>query len=96
MIFVDDRTPEQKKTHTWIVLMTDAFMSGWGGAEGGPSYAGWATDWAHVKEVEERIRSRSEARRVRVVRGDYRPPSGKGHCHIYVADEAKGNGRGIL
>ena len=40
MIFQDDRTPEQKKTHTLIVLATDRFMSGWGMAKNGVSYAG--------------------------------------------------------
>ena len=32
MVFKDDRTPEQKRTHTLVVMMTDLFMSGWGGA----------------------------------------------------------------
>jgi len=86
MIFVDDRTAEQKQTHRYIVLMTDRFMSGWGQAENGPSYAGWACRDGYVAQVEARIRNRSDAMRVRVVSGDYRPPKGPGHCHIYVAN----------
>ncbi len=87
MIYVDDRTPDQKRTHTIIVLMTDRFMSGWGQAAGGPSYAGWACRPEQADAIEQCIRARSDARRVRVVRGNYRPPSGAGHCHVYVARE---------
>lgn len=87
MVFKDDRTPEQRKTHTEIVLMSDAFMSGWGGAGNGPSYAGWACRPEKTREVELRIRARKEARRVRIVSGDYRPPRIEGHCHIYVVNE---------
>lgn len=87
MVFQDDRTPEQRKTHTLIVLMTDSFMSGWGGAGRGPSYAGWACRPEIVDTVERRIRARGEARRVRVVLGSYRPRNIEGHCHIYVAND---------
>lgn len=82
----DDRTPEQKKTHTLIVVGTDKFMSGWGKATGGVSYAGWACTPDLLPTVEARIRARGDMKRVRVVSGNYRP-SGNGHCHIYVANE---------
>ena len=84
MILKDDRTPEQKAQPHLIVLMTDRFMSGWGMAEGGPSYAGWAVDEGHVNALESRIRGRSDASRVRIVPSSYRPPPGPGHCHIYA------------
>lgn len=87
MIFVDDRTPEQKLSHTIIVLMTDSFLSGWGQAGKGPSYAGWACRPELADRIEQRIRARSDAKRVRVVLGNYRPPAIEGHCHIYVADD---------
>ena len=83
MILVDDRTGSEKRTHTIIVMMTDKFLSGWGGAKGGPSYAGWACRPDDINTVERWVRSRSDAQRVRIVGGDYRPPSGAGHCHIY-------------
>ena len=86
MKLVDDRTEEQKVTHPIIVMMTDSFMSGWGMAEGGPSYAGWAVPFEDVNAMESRIRQRSDAKRVRIVGNDYRPPSGPGHCHIYVGE----------
>lgn len=82
MIFQDDRPPEQKG---WcIVMMTDAFLSGWGEAKGGPSYAGWPFPAAYQPEVERWVRQRGEARHVRIVLGSYRPPAGPGHCHIYA------------
>ena len=30
MKLIDDRTEEQKKTHTTLITATDKFMSGWG------------------------------------------------------------------
>lgn len=83
MIYKDDRTFEQRKTHTVIVAMTDRMLSGWGQAAGGTSYAGWACLPSDAYRVERWVRSRSDARRVRVVAGNWRP-RGNGHCHIYV------------
>lgn len=86
MILEDDRTPEQKLTHTWAVIGTDTFMSGWGGAEGGMSYAGWACPFKRLSEVETTVRNRSDMQRVRVVKlDDYHPRAA--HTHIYVFDE---------
>jgi len=84
MIYEDDRTPAQKRTHNLIVLMTDRCLSGWGKATGGPSYAGWAFQDGGLSAVESWVRQRTDAMRVRVVLGTYRPPAGPGHCHIYV------------
>ena len=86
MIFQDDRTPEQKKTHTLIVLATDRFMSGWGMADAGASYAGWACTPELVDTVERRIRARGDMSHVRIVGNDYRPRGAK-HVHIYVAKD---------
>lgn len=87
MIFVDDRTEEQKKTHSIVILMTDRFLSGWGQTNGGPSYAGWACTYEDADKVENWVRSRTDAMRVREVSGNYRPPNITGHCHIYVVDQ---------
>ncbi|MAH49846.1 hypothetical protein CMI37_28760 [Candidatus Pacearchaeota archaeon] len=84
MIFVDDRTEEEKKTHRLAVVGTDTFMSGWGQAEGGVSYAGWAFTPAQESKAITRIESRGDMKRVRVVMLDGYRPSGVGHCHIYV------------
>ena len=85
MEYQDDRTNEQKKTHRFIVAMTDTFMSGWGKAENGTSYAGWACRHEHIEQVEQWVRSRGDAKRVRIVGSDWRP-RGTGHTHIYVVN----------
>lgn len=86
MKYVDDRTPEQKKTHYVIIAATDSFMSGWGGAAGGTSYAGWACKPEHQDRVWRWVKARPEMKRVREVVSSWRP-RGQGHCHIYVVDD---------
>lgn len=85
--FEDDRSEAQKATHVWLVIGTDSFMSGWGGAEGGTSYAVWACETSTQAAVVERwVRGRSEMKRVRVVCERQRKwrPRGPGHAHVYV------------
>lgn len=86
MIYVDDRTSKEKETHGYIVVGTDSFMSGWGEARGGVSYAGWACKSKDLNKVESWVRRRSDMKRVRIVGEGYRP-SGQGHCHVYVVNE---------
>ena len=91
MIFKDDRTDEEKETHSWLVIMTDAFMSGWGHAYGGNSYAVWACRPEDYDKVDTWVRSRDEARRVRFTvdmpGSRYRPSARScAHCHIYVVN----------
>lgn len=81
----DDRTKEQKKTHRIIVGMTDSFMSGWGRATGGASYAGWACRSEDDYKVERWVRNRTDAKRVRIMLDTWRP-RGPGDCHIYVVE----------
>lgn len=80
----DDRTEEQKRTHTILWGGTDCFLSGWGQAAGGVSYAFWACRPEDSNRAESWVRSRGDLKRVRQVAGDYRP-TGRGHCHIYLA-----------
>ncbi len=87
----DDRTPEQRKTHRWGVCMTDSFMSGWGKAADGVSYAIWAvSSLSDYDAVERWVRGRSDAKRVRSVLLDSYRPQGRGHCHIYLAKPCHG------
>lgn len=86
MIIQDDRTDTTFKTHTCLIAATDRYMSGWGGASGGKSYAVWACKPEHARKVLDWVESRSEMKFVRVVMPDYRP-KGKGHCHIYVVGD---------
>jgi hypothetical protein len=86
MIYVDDRTEEQKQTHRLAFVGTDSFMSGWGMAEGGVSYAGWAfqDNGREDRDLLINLERRGDLKRLRLVAlKDYRP-RGKGHCHIYV------------
>jgi len=91
MIIQDDRKPEEKENYCYLVIGTDSFMSGWGGAKDGVSIAAWACKSEHRRLVTDWVESRSEMKRVRGSIDDgkkyrYRP-SGKGHCHIYVVHD---------
>ena len=91
MIYVDDRTEEQKKTHTRLVIGTDRCLSGWGQAKGGTSVAAWACEPHNRAKVLRWVSSRSDMLRVREVsdlhkNGKYRP-KGAAHYHIYVVEE---------
>lgn len=86
-VIKDDRTEEQKRTHVWGVVGTDSFMSGWGEAKDGYSYAVWScpNDMAKLADLERTVSHREDMKRVRVVYlPDYRP-RGAAHVHIYVA-----------
>lgn len=87
MILQDDRTAEQRETHQHLIIGTDSFLSGWGKADGGTSYAAWACTEGQRKRVLQWVESRGDMKRVRETYGTYRP-SGRGHCHIYVVREA--------
>jgi hypothetical protein len=87
----DDRTEGQKNTHTWLVIGTDRFMSGWGEASNGLSYAAWACEPKYRDQVLDWVESRSDMKRVREVyegQGNkkYYAP-GAAHCHIYVVTD---------
>ncbi len=79
----DDRTPEQKLTHQWLIVGTDFFLSGWGKATGGKSYAAWACTEEMAPSVLEWVQKRGDMKRARIVYGDWKP-KGTGHAHIYV------------
>lgn len=59
----DDRTEEQKSTHTNLIVMEDSFMSGWGRCEHGKSYAAWAYEDHNVDTVVDWVSSRSDCKR---------------------------------
>ena len=90
MIIKDERTPEQEDSHCWLVIGTDAFLSGWGDARGGASYAAWACETLEdARKAEKWVSSRSEMKRVRQVIDSplrrFRPNSRYCvHFHIYV------------
>ena len=85
MEYIDDRTEQERETHQLAWVGTDTFLSGWGEAAGGLSYAGWACTPATDSRVERWVRNRGDMQRVRLVALDgYRPDCA--HCHIYVVN----------
>lgn len=83
----DDRTEEEKETRPILVVGTDSFLSGWGLARHGSSFAAWACRSEDVNQVESWVRSRSEMKRVRIVLAKGYRPKGRVHLHIYVVNE---------
>lgn len=83
MIIEDDRSPEERVTHPYIVAANDSFMSGWG--YGMPvSIAAWACKPEDVNKVLAMVRGRREMKRPRVIVSPKWRPRGEGHTHIYV------------
>lgn len=90
MTVVDDRTDEQKQTHTSLIVGRDEWLSNWGGAEGDPSYAVWACLPEDEVQVLAWAKSRSDMRNVRVAAPGWRPSTREqDHTHIYVAYHGK-------
>lgn len=54
---INDRRVESKGCIVW---MLDGFMSGWGNATDGESYAGWQCDPVDAEEVERWVKHRSD------------------------------------
>lgn len=84
--YVDDRTPEQMKTHTWVIRGLDRFLSNWGKAAKGNSFAGWACKPEHARKVFDWVESRSDMRYVTATQGRPRFRNAA-HVHIYVVDD---------
>lgn len=84
-VYQDDRTDEQRRTHTIIVSAIDRFMSGWGGAKGGKSIAAWACKPEHADRVFAWVKARGEMRNVRM--SDHAFRKGAAHTHIYVVSD---------
>ncbi len=93
MVTQDDRTPEERKTHYWLVVGTDRCLSGWGGARGGASVAAWACRPDDSSRVLAWVESRGDMRRVREVSewdgrvggvGRAYRPKRAAHFHVYV------------
>jgi hypothetical protein len=80
----DRRTPEQQKTHRWLVTATNRFLSGWGLAHGGLSKCAWAcrTHEQALAKYDE-IKKRGDMKYVRIINGDWYPRNAV-HVSIYV------------
>jgi hypothetical protein len=82
----DDRTAEQKLSHTKIILGYDKCLSGWGKAENGKSYCAWACKPEYEETVLRWVENRKDLKNVRLVNSKYKP-RGEGHYHIYVVHD---------
>ena len=88
MIYKDDRTSEELKTHTHLVSAIDTFMSGWGPCEGGLSVAVWACTEEQVDRIRRWVKDREEMKTVRVTKGEPYPRNANvAHTHIYAVNE---------
>jgi len=85
---VDDRTPEEVKTHVWGVVARDSFMSHWGGSRGGFSRCAWAcSPGADIDKLYSWVTDREEMKYVNIVKIDtYRPSKSTAHYHIYACN----------
>lgn len=78
----DRRTDSQKETHNLLVVARDQFMSGWGEAQHGTSYAAWACDSLAMRDrVLLWVQSRGDMSNVRCKRG---LPTVGHHDHLSV------------
>lgn len=84
MKIVDDRKPEQAKNEV-LVVARDTFLSGWGEAAGGKSYAAWSCKPEDAKTVERWVSGRTDMANVSIQYADYIPKNAA-HYHIYNAD----------
>ena len=81
MNYDDDRTSEEKRTHTVLLGGRDRCLSGWGLAGGGASWAFWACRPEDTDVVLAWVLRRTDLYDVQHAR---RLPTGPGHCHTYV------------
>lgn len=93
LVVQDDRTDDQIVTHDRMVIALDTFMSGWGEAEGGLSYAAWAFIPDDEVACRQWVEGRGDMKNVEVVDTLYRPRSRRAkHLHIYVYRGQGGQG----
>ena len=88
MIMEDDRKGREKYTHCNLIGGVDTFLSGWGKAENGLSWAFWACRDKDKENVWTWVKNRGDIKHTRERGKDYRPSAGKhGHFHVYVVHE---------
>ena len=69
--------------HDHFIGGIDTCMSGWGGAEGGRSFAIWACRTGDADAVMEWVKSRGDIKKVRVIAGSLTTKPND-HIHVYV------------
>jgi hypothetical protein len=88
MQIIDDRTEEQKLTHTVLIVAYDSFMSNWKDHHVKKSFCAWACKPEHQDQVFEWVFNRMDMHQVRPQEGDYVPLLGPDdHYQIYVVND---------
>ena len=85
-IVTDDRTDDQKGTHTELYGGKDRFLSGWMCKGGASSYAYWACKPCDFDKLQKWVEGRSDITRLCYYK-DKVPYKRFGHVHIYVVDD---------
>ena len=87
-VLKDDRTAEERDTHTCFVRGRDIMLSGWGLAADGRSIAVWACRPEHLDTVYDWVESREDMRSVTTAWSPDAPNLLRGdHCQIYVVHD---------
>ena len=80
-MFKDDRTEEQKRTHSVLVVGTDPFMSRLGL---GTSVAAWACEPADLLSCLAWVENRGDLLRLRIIHDEKRWRPKADHVHVYL------------
>jgi hypothetical protein len=83
----DDRTELQKKEYTHLIGGRDSFLSGWGLASGGNSYAYWACKEEDSDKVLSWVSNRSDIKCVGMYRNNPPCKAPKHHVRVYVVED---------
>ena len=84
----DDRNEDQQFSHDVLVGGRDSFMSGWGEAEGGSSYAFWACQPSDQQAVGAWVEARDDIESRGAIDESELPALGDcDHCHIYIVGD---------
>lgn len=83
----DMRTPTQRKTMNMLVVGMDPFLSGWGPARHGLSFAAWACHSADLPWVHQWVLDRDDINGVQVVHDGEFEDERCVHLSIYPVDE---------
>ena len=84
--YIDDRTQDERvNVLTYMVGGIDRTLSGWGGAEGGRSFAFWACRPEDAEKLWDWIDQRSDLRYVRSYGATCAVRlRARDHCHVYA------------
>ena len=83
-IRTDDRTQDERLTHTILISCYDPIMSRWPTMAKFRSYAVWACRPEDADTVFKWVKNRSDMKRVKFHDNGIFFPKGRSHVHVYV------------